>query len=369
MAGPMLASATRRPRKSSSAWAESCSTRSVSLSSLSSRRPVADVRLHVAAPYEPDRLRPDDALLRDLLRRLTSLEQVLLFGRARLCAVLDEPFLREGALDSVNTFRCHLNGSEDWDDAEAVETCRRLQLLPSLDLVGFGRNYTGMPLSLDNTLPRYRLEPRSWTLTTVTFDEMSEVGPSIKHLFASLKPGFKRLRIEALRCYDGLARDMALVPSTVEIVDINFGSRCWIYDGGPIPSFDNVFTPARFPHLKHLHIGGPLLDATHIPSLGDLPTLKCLALGFHLPLSGAALLSLLEKGSLPIKHLALQICACPDPTRRKARPRPRWHAEFGSADARTVWRAAERAGVEIDGSITCAIKKCDLADGHACWRE
>ncbi|GAA6050757.1 hypothetical protein JCM3770_006611 [Rhodotorula araucariae] len=324
----------------------------------------------MAAPYEPAKLTSDDALLRDLLRRLPSLENLLVFGRARLHAVLDVEFLREGALARLKFFTVSLVGDEDWDDYGDAETCRRLQLLPSLQGISFFHfhNVDGMPIDLENRLPRYRLEPRSWaSLREITLNEMSWIGPEIKHLFAAVRPGFKVLKIEALACYDALADDLAdLLPDTLEALDISFGDACMCYRGGPLPSFDLVF--GRFPLLKHLHLGGPLMSTGAIASLDELPNLHCLDLRYHVPLSGSVLLALVQSPSRTIKCLGAHICTCPDPSRGRARRRPRWHAEFGYSDACKLVRTARKAGVKIGGNLLCAVKMCDWTDGHMCSR-
>lgn len=317
-----------------------------------------------AAPYEPERLQADAALLRDLLRRLTLVEALLLFGRPRLRALLDSPFLREGRLDRVKTITLsHVAG--DWDGLGDEETCHLLQLLPSLEHVVFFHNGFLMPFASDKEDPRSRLEPHSWALTSFHLSDWTYIGPEIKHLFAALKPGFVALEIQALGCHNGFARHMTLLPGTVEVVDLKFGIRCWTYDGGPLPSFDTVFTPAQFPSLTHLRLGGPLLSPSAIPSLGDLPSLRGLVLEHHVPLSGQALLDLLAKQPLRIEFVGLQICACVVTT-DDDRTRVRSRARVGTPSSGRQRRA--RCGVRRRGPECGSAGRCRARSRSATGR-
>lgn len=246
--------------------------------------------------------------------------------------------------------------------------CRRLQLLPSLEHLDCFTD-TSMGLDLLNLGPPCRLEPRSWALAHVTLNRMLHVGPEARHLFASLKPGLKTLKIHTMSCYGGLADDMALLPPTIEMLNLNFGRACHSYDGGPVPSFDKVLIPLFFPRLKRLSISGPLLDSWAIPSLADLPELDHLCVGYHIPLSDTILLAFLARRPPTLSHLGLNVCACPDVEHGSSSRLPRWHANFSAVEAHAVIREAEKVGVHVCGNITCALMRCDRRDGHLCLRD
>lgn len=168
-------------------------------------------------------------------------------------------------------------------------------------------------------------------------------------------------------CYRGFADDLRLLPPIVEVFELNFGTCCFEYNGGPIPTFDDVLV--RLSGLKHLHLAGPVLaSASTLSAFSILPQLVCLHLEYHIPLSGSHLVSLVST-SASLKYLHIHLCCCPTDSRIAAgdsRLRARWERGFGYNDATKLVAAAKRHGVGIGRNLYCALRVCSPHDGHNC---
>ncbi|BGP33205.1 hypothetical protein JCM10296v2_004999 [Rhodotorula toruloides] len=297
------------------------------------------------------------ATLRDVIGRLSSLERLLLFGKANFFTVFDPGFL--STVDYLPTLRevaFSLTAKEVYDDERDEEICQRLSLLPKLQRVDLYHNGDFLPLSDDNIGPSVRLEPASWTLTDVCLREMVYIGPEIRHLFAALTPCLRLFYLQAINCYPGLADDLKLLPRSLCCLDIKFGSACFVNNAGPLPILDDALT--GFPNLVHLHLSNTIFTPDLLTRLSKTsPKIKCLDFGYFAPLTGEALLSILKPGKLQLQHLiyiGIHVCQCPTDTalaRGDYRHKPRWWDGFGKGDAERVVRVAEQRSIKIGGNV------------------
>ncbi|GAA6043390.1 hypothetical protein JCM8097_005302 [Rhodosporidiobolus ruineniae] len=286
---------------------------------------LSDMKLETSPGYPPTSV---IELLTDLLRRMVNLEDLLLYGKRHF-----KPIVNSGFLDE------HL--------------CRCLTHLPSLKHVQLWGGGKAMPIDFLSVDPASAPAPRSWLLESFTISQ---------------KPHVDFFKVEANGCYPDFGADLAVLPSTLESLDLSFGMFCEC-DTGQLPLVDEVIL--SFPNLEHLHLGGNLLSTKIFLSIQQLRKLVCVLFQYHCKITGNGLLSLLQ-GPLRLPHLetlSVHICACPTPESRRAGDicrRVRWMPGLEKEKAKRVVEVARREGVKLGGNLECAVEMCNLRDGHRC---
>ncbi|GAA5949222.1 hypothetical protein JCM10213_008248 [Rhodosporidiobolus nylandii] len=325
-----------------------------------------------------DTLPVNSGLVKALVSRLPLLTDLKLSTVSLVAIFFDVDFLKHGPLPlpALRVLRLKICTHEGLNMPQAASLLHNLsEYLPSLHTLYLSRTIYSMPLDLLNLSPASRLPPRSWPLETFALCLVT-LKPEIRNAFSAFS-SLTRLVLRILeRPYAKLMDDLARLPPTLRELVLNWGVSCpGKHQPDSLPRFGGSVQP-YFPHLQQLLLAGDIVDASTFALLHTFPSLASLTLGVHTQIIADRLLALVDDvEALPLlDELVVDICACPPPSlkfpssRQPLKRRPIWPREFGYSEAKRLIEAADEAGVELSGTVLCAARSCDKADGHDCPR-
>lgn len=282
-----------------------------------------------------------------------------------------EPNIKK--LGRVESVLLQLRDHEQYDTQQDKQIGHYLSLLPNLKDLELRDVGLSLPFSQHNFAANVRIPPASWNLTDLDISGVVNVGPEIGHLFAALTDSIRSVAVRAVRCHKAFADDLRHLPKSVTTLDLFFGTSCTHNNAGALPILDDAL--AAFPALIHLHLSNKIFTPAFLTRLSQTsPKLECLNFGYFAPLTGEAVLSLIEPGPsklVALQDLAISVCLCPTDSalnRGDFTHRPRWWQQFGKSEANRVVAAAKVHGIELGGTLKCALKICRPQDGHECAR-
>ncbi|GAA6040260.1 hypothetical protein JCM8097_009390 [Rhodosporidiobolus ruineniae] len=235
------------------------------------------------------------------------------------------------------------------------------------------------PLPLLNLSPYSRLDPRSLKLTRMVFSGAGAVcSASYRNFFAACSNSLTSFQLTAETIPSSFLDDLALLPPSLQSLTLCFGRSCPnAHSNPPFPQLDDL--PPSFPKLENLSLYSNVLR--QIESLTELTQLKSLHLGFHACWTPSGLTALLPPALPHLKTLTANLCICPAetapsntlhlPGQRPWKPLPKKEENpcltDWLRDTEELLRAADRVGVDVEGSLRCEIGMCRVGPGHKKW--
>ncbi|BGP17371.1 hypothetical protein JCM10213_003415 [Rhodosporidiobolus nylandii] len=349
-----------------SAWAMKGESESLFAELLSSSR-------RSRPPYSPTTFVANLNLLGTLVSSLPNLTHLSLIGHALLSLLTDVSYLQEKPLSRVQILEIKLLLFQDWNFPAAETVLHDLAIhLPHLRTLYIRHNMRLLPLTLLNVSSSAILPPRAWPLHSFVL-KCILTPPEFRTLLSAFSsPSLTSLTLTlAMGPYAGFMADLARLPHSLRVLRFYFGTQCGEPDRKPFPSFASDGS-LHLPNLEHLVLSGNIVSAATFETIRSFPSLRHLEFGPHARFTAGSLLPLVaDTKALPLLAcLHLDICECrvPDlaPLRQSKRLRPVWQAEFGSVDAGRVVRAAEERGLWVEGTVLCALKRCEVSNWHEC---
>ncbi|BGP01134.1 Proteophosphoglycan ppg4 [Rhodotorula toruloides ATCC 204091] len=334
-------------------------------------------------PYRFNTLESGIGLIEDLLRLTTRLESFNVVGMYFIRPLLLNELLQD-RWPRLNTVILNLDEADDgWTYTSDAELVHNLAELPTLKHLVFRFAPHDLPVDLLNLGPRVSVPARSLRLRSFAVEKHFRIGRDIRILLAGLAADCLRtVKIEGLTAYPEFMHDLALLPPTVDHLDLKLGNTCPYYDrSAKHPKLANIAW--HMPNLEHLHLEGDIVSRATFDLIYALPRLYCLSFSQHTSIDADRFLSLLRGGPSTwprIRRLTVSICECPeDEVGRLTRclehtassKTPNWPPRFGEKDAKQLVQICEIKDIRLSGSVLCATGECDSDDEHDCpgWRK
>ncbi|GAA6019605.1 hypothetical protein JCM10207_006941 [Rhodosporidiobolus poonsookiae] len=308
-------------------------------------------------------------LAQELLTRLPNLRG-LAIGTPVLAPILE----CEEPISPVRSLLLSLPPSGEDDEPTAwpwTALANAAATFPSLTSLTLSGNEYSLPLTLVNVSPKAELPARACNFSTFNLVRCQHVGPDMRHLVAWFSHSLTRLEIRANHVYDRLMDDLALLPPSLVVINLELGFDCPDYcrtHGYPKLAANDAVLPLDLPSLHHLHLCGDILSAPSFAFLRSCPQLRCIRIGRHAQFTLEDLLSLSPAHNDRDEGVTLTVdlCACTDPSSWSTRRRPFWPKGFGYSDAKRLVEVAESVGFRLYGTVRCAVRQCTPEDGHDC---
>ncbi|BGP63489.1 hypothetical protein NBRC10512v2_004836 [Rhodotorula toruloides] len=279
----------------------------------------------------------------------------------------------------LNTIILNLDEADDgWTYTSDAELVHSLAKVATLEHLVFRFAPHDLPIDLLNLGPRVSVPARSLRLRSFAVEKHFRIGRDIRVLLAGLAADCLRtVKIEGLLAYPDIMHDLALLPPTVDHLDLKLGNNCPYYDhSAKHPKLADIAW--HMPSLEHLHLGGDIVSRATFDVIYALPRLYCLSLSQHTSIDADRLLSLLRGGPSTwprIRRLTVSICECPEPAKGPSTrclehtaqsKTPNWPPNFGENDAKQLVQICNGKDIRLSGSILCATGECDSDDEHDC---
>lgn len=330
-------------------------------------------------PYRPLALVCGIGLITDLLRLTTRLESFNVVGMYFIRPLLLNDSLLQDRWPRLNTIILNLDEADDgWTYTSDAELVHSLAKVATLEHLVFRFAPHDLPIDLLNLGPRVSVPARSLRLRSFAVEKHFRIGRDIRVLLAGLAADCLRtVKIEGLLAYPDIMHDLALLPPTVDHLDLKLGNNCPYYDhSAKHPKLADIAW--HMPSLEHLHLGGDIVSRATFDVIYALPRLYCLSLSQHTSIDADRLLSLLRGGPSTwprIRRLRVSICECPEPAKGPSTrclehtaqsKTPNWPPNFGENDAKQLVQICEGKDIRLSGSVLCATGECDSDDEHDC---
>jgi hypothetical protein len=340
------------------------------------------VTLFFTAPYDPSRFTFCDDFLQKLLDFLPNLEDLAIYGKPLISTILaprprPRPYFTSLKsiilIPRIPNFLAdelqHLPATilveyeMDYDKEEDRDICAKLALIPSLEIVEFMGNRQFMPCATSSQPSSIALAPRSWGIKRLLFRDMNLIN-DLSSVFASLTENLTVLVLEAKAFSTTLRSDLLLVPTSLVHLQIISGSPdCNLghYPPPLYPTIDDALL--RFVKLESLDLSGPVVSVSFWNQVHRLSKLRHLSTGYHLPLDGTAILSLIEEegGGPPHQRLkelcslGLNVCHCSAFQGKRSK----WSEGLTYTEGVIISRALKREGIQQSGNLACQVRECD----------
>lgn len=301
--------------------------------------------------YNPKIFTTDLALLQDILAALPRLRRLFLGGEIFTVRLLRRTFPDTNPLSALRFLSTILIDEGD-AHREASELLSSVGSLPSLEVFRLrGDGIEGLPIDLLNVSGN-ALASRTLQLKAVEQSGYIYLGPEARILFQAFAPTLVQLKIATITAYPRLLSDLALLPPTLVSLSIGIGELCGSDVEKKHPKLETDGSlPIHQPKLRHLHLhSGDILTPSTLDVLRNLPSLSCLFFGSHTNFTKPFLLDLIEKfddGIFPsLDRLSVDLCDC------------KTKSAFPVSYSTKVVAAAQRAGLNISGSIKCKLAGC-----------
>lgn len=312
-------------------------------------------------------------LVKDLLRLFTRLESINVVGMYFIRPILQREPLQDRAWPRLSTIVLNMDEFDDgFADSYDAELVHNLSFLPALAhlIIRFASH--DLPVDLLNLGPRVSVPARSLRLKSLTVEKHAHIGCEIRVLLAAPTDSLRTVKIDGGFAYPNLFQDLALLPPSVDHLDLKLGHSCPYNDRtAKHPKLADIAW--YLPNLEHLHLAGDIVNKATFDVIYALPRLRCLSLDQHTSIDAARLLSLLRGGPSTwprIRRLTVSICECPEKGQGlgyAARSKtPNWPPHFGEGDARQLVQICKAKEIELSGSVLCAAGECDSEDEHDC---
>ncbi|GAA5949236.1 hypothetical protein JCM10213_008252 [Rhodosporidiobolus nylandii] len=330
-------------------------------------------------PYDPASVKVGFGLLKDISRSMTNLTTLHVAGEAFFPHLFSARFLQKRPYPRVTDLTIRETGLQPLTSNDRGTLLYRVSTIPSVRLLHLGfANNRHLPLTLLDLDPSALLAPRTWHLTRLKIDSNGWGGPELRHLFASLSGTLQKANIHFIELSPSFPDDLACLPPSLRALKLTAGQICPYATSDPAyPSLGSVLR--SFPQLRQLKLAGDIGNLDILTSLSHLLHLESLILGTHLALFLQPLTALLDPASpcrLPhLKYLVVNICECTqesydDPEAYYwspvAAPSPHftWPATFTPSDGYDLLRCAATAGLELEGTMRCALGMCGTSEKH-----
>ena len=300
---------------------------------------------------------------------LPNLKGIGIYDKAYICILLDEPFLATGIFGKLRSLS--LDYRKDFLEDEDRSLCRRLEgYLPSLEEFEIHGVGGGMPCGTQEEGLDVWLPHNSWKLSSFKFLDTYELVVTCYDLFRSFASTLRHIFLESVEIDEDLPFDLCQLSPALESLGLRLGSTSCNEENLStplLPAFDE--TIHHFHELRILEILGPIVTSSFLSTLPSFRSLEHLTLGYHIPIDGPILVSLVRDTTLlpQLKQLHVYICHCPRPGVEICQPH--WTETFRWVHASKTLRAAKQRGVKVGGNLKCSIVACDRNDGHECFRK
>jgi hypothetical protein len=323
-------------------------------------------------PYEPGAFHCNIAVLQDVLASLPNLQHLVVVSEYLITSLLDRPFLERSHPLPIQQLSLFILPGEAYGEAASPAIYANLALLPSLKSLCVASIRSRVPPLDALSLSPESLAPR--TLKLKMFSAMGNefIGSESRILFQAFAPTLTHLHLETLSAHPSLLSDLALVPPTLTNLSFAVGAACPRYIADPhSPKLDNSLLPLYQPNLRHLHIfNGDVISPASLSVISSFPLLECLLLGPHANFDQSFLQRAQEGVLSHLRRISVGLCTCD-------RYREIWPGDLSRLRARHFVAVAERAGIEVKGSMMCTlhdacetsycIQWCDSMTGFGNW--
>ncbi|BGP49461.1 hypothetical protein JCM10450v2_005352 [Rhodotorula kratochvilovae] len=333
-------------------------------------------------------------LLKDIVRRLVNLDALGITGSALFSPVPCRSFLEESPYPRLKLLVLFRTAAIV-EDVLPDTLGHNVALIPSLKTFLLDGLSAGMPTDLLNLSPTSSIALRSLRLESFCLMRGPLLLSEIRSVLQALAIGTKSVILEAWFAYPRILHDVALLPPSVERLELAFGpGRCVdaaeaaspshahaeqmlelaLKHGPPLQPLKLVAVPWYFPILADLRLEGDIIAPETFDVLLSLPSLLTLTLGTHTRFAAPPLIAFLRANDT-LKTLYLHVCVCVPTakrtsssrkTRRVPAPRPVWREGFGAADAHAIVRACNEERIAVGGTFVCAARVVPSERPHEC---